>query len=330
MSASLRSGSGMPHLALSPRGRAPRLLPSPRDGREDARLTSSYGGMIVRQASTSSLQQMATGMVSLAKLNDSHVKLRDPTLNILVLGAPQVGKSMFINAFRTAVTNNAKWPSAAVGICGFYGTTTVEPFPNHPTEPTWLCIDTPGRFYEPRDKPVLEKLVAGIPWKTKLAGVKAMTANEVEDLTPIAANKAHQCVIVVPANDLIEDLGWSNSLLWRNRYAPACDAENVVFYCKSLVSTLRGLLDDNSPFFLISKMDKIGGADNWEARHAINTLMSQCVPSNRIYYGAFPEERATIATGRRMELDSSTRDGLLHLHEDLCLSVQWNKRIDTM
>jgi len=93
---------------------------------------------------------------------------RRPTMNILIVGAPQVGKSLFINTYRAAVTNNVKWPAAPVGICGFYGTTSVEPFPNHPTEPTWLCIDTPGRFYEAEDEAVLEKLIEGMPWKTKL------------------------------------------------------------------------------------------------------------------------------------------------------------------
>lgn len=252
------------------------------------------------------------------------------TMNILVIGAPQVGKSLFINTYRAAVTNTTRWPAAPVGVSGFYGTTTVEPFPNNPREPTWLCIDTPGRLYNAENEVILEKLTEGMPWKTKLLGPKALTLSQVENLTPIAANKAHQCVIVVPATDLIEDEGWMSTLLWRNRYRPADDVAARILYIKSLTSTLRALMNDVSPFVVVTKMDKFGGAGNRGACAAVTCVLSQCVPVNRVYFTAAVENRALLATGRAMVLESSTKQNLVRLHEDICLAVQWGHQVHAM
>ncbi|EPY37904.1 hypothetical protein AGDE_06029 [Angomonas deanei] len=252
---------------------------------------------------------------------------RKPTVNILVVGAPQVGKSSFINAHRTAVTNSNKWPTAPVGICGFYGTTTVEPFPDNPTNPSWLFIDTPGRFYDSADEPVLHLLMEGMPWRTKLAGSNALSVEEIAEVIPIPTNKANQAVIVVPANDLIEDLGWSNTLFFRNRFTTASDAESVILYCKGLVSKLRALLQDQSPFIVISKMDKVGGAGNAQARNEILSLMGQCVPVNRVYFTACPDGQSAVASRRSLTLDPATRENLLQLHEDICFSVQWRNKV---
>jgi hypothetical protein len=252
------------------------------------------------------------------------------TTNILVLGAPQVGKSLFINTYRAAVTNTTRWPAAPVGISGFYGTTTVEPFPNHPREPTWLCIDTPGRLYTAENEVLLEKLTEGVPWKTKLLGPKALTLSQVEDLTPIAANKAHQCVIVVPATDLIEDEGWMSALLWRHRYRPTDDVAARILYLKTLTSSLRALMNDASPFVVVTKMDKFGGAGSRGACAAITTVLRQCVPVNRIYFTAAVENRALLATGRAMVLESSTKQNLVRLHEDICLAVQWGHQMQSL
>lgn len=252
------------------------------------------------------------------------------TMNILVLGAPQVGKSLFINTYRAAVTNTTRWPAAPVGVSGFYGTTTVEPFPNHPREPTWLCIDTPGRIYNAENEVLLEKLTEGMPWKTKLLGPKALTLSQVEDLTPIAANKAHQCVIVIPATDLIEDEGWVSALLWRNRYRPTDDVAARILYVKNLTSTLRALMNDVSPFVVVTKMDKFGGAGSRGACAAVTAVLSQCVPVNRIYFTAAVENRALLATGRAMVLESSTKQNLVRLHEDICLAVQWNQQMQSL
>ncbi|TPP44769.1 hypothetical protein CGC21_8010 [Leishmania donovani] len=252
------------------------------------------------------------------------------TMNILVLGAPQVGKSLFINSYRAAITNTTRWPAAPVGISGFYGTTTVEPFPNHARQPTWLCIDTPGSLYTEKHAVILEKLTEGMPWKTKLKGPNALTLPQIKDISPIAANKAHQCIIVVPATDLIEDDGWVNTFLWRNRYRPADGVDDIVFYLKSLISSLRALMDDASPFVVVTKMDKVGGAGNSGACAALVSILGQCVPVNRVYFTAAVENRALLATGRTMVLESSTKQNLVRLHEDICLAVQWRSQVDAM
>ncbi|GET93037.1 hypothetical protein, conserved [Leishmania tarentolae] len=252
------------------------------------------------------------------------------TMNILVLGAPQVGKSLFINSYRAAITNTTRWPAAPVGISGFYGTSTVEPFPNHAQQPTWLCIDTPGTLYTEKNTVLLEKLIKGMPWKTKLKGPNALTVNQIEDIFPIAANKAHQCIIAVPATDLLEDNGWINTLLWRNRYRAADGVADIVSYLKGLISLLRSIMDDASPFVVVTKMDKVGGAGNSEACTALVSILGQCVPVNHVYFTAAVENRALLARGRTMVLESSTKQNLVRLHEDICLAVQWRNEVDAM
>ncbi|XQJ31443.1 hypothetical protein NXY56_007555 [Leishmania guyanensis] len=258
------------------------------------------------------------------------VSKKHNTMNILVLGAPQVGKSLFINSYRAAITNTTRWPAAPVGISGFYGTTTVEPFPNHPQDPAWLCIDTPGSLYTEKDGILLQKLTEGMPWKTKLRGPNALTLSQIDDIPPIPANKAHQCIIVVPATALIEDNGWVNTLLWRNRYRSSDGAPDTVFYLKSLTSSLRALMNDASPFFVVTKMDKFGGAGSRAACAALISILSQCVPVNRVYFTAAVENRALFATDRTIVLERSTKRNLVRLHEDICLAVQWHNRVDAM
>ncbi|KAG5492933.1 hypothetical protein JKF63_01513 [Porcisia hertigi] len=252
------------------------------------------------------------------------------TMNILVLGARQVGKSLFINSYRAAITNTTQWPSAPVGISGCYGTTTVEPFPNHARNPTWLCIDTPGCVYTAGHEALLEKLVGGMPWKTKLIGPNALTPSQIKDLPPNAANRAHQCIIVVAATDLISDEGWINTLLWRNRYRPADDVAARIFHLKSLLTTLRTLMNDASPFVVVSKMDKFGGAGSTTARATLISILTECVPVNRLYFTAAVENAGLLSTDRTIVLESSTKANLLRLHEDICLAVQWSNRMDTM
>ncbi|KAG5466567.1 hypothetical protein LSCM4_01719 [Leishmania orientalis] len=252
------------------------------------------------------------------------------TMNILVLGAPQVGKSLFINLYRAAITNTTRWPAAPVGIAGFYGTTTVEPFPNHARQPTWLCIDTPGSLYTAKDEVLLAKLTEGIPWKTKLRGPNALTLSQVKDLSPIAANKAHQCIIVVPATDLIEDEGWMSTLLWRQRYHPCDGVADSIFYLKNLTSSLRALMNDASPFVVVTKMDKFGGAGSRAAQAALISILGQCVPVNRVYFTAAAEHRTLQGPGRTMVLESSTKQNLVRLHEDLCLTVQWCSQLEAV
>ncbi|KAG5467096.1 hypothetical protein LSCM1_01277 [Leishmania martiniquensis] len=250
------------------------------------------------------------------------------TMNLLVLGAPQVGKSLFINQYRAAITNTTRWPAAPVGIAGFYGTTTVEPFPNHARLPTWLCIDTPGCLYTEKNEVLLEKLTEGIPWKTKLRGPNALTLSQVKSLFPITANKAHQCIIVVPATDLIKGEGWANWLLRRQRYRPSDGAADTVLYLKNLTSSLRALMNDVSPFVVVTKMDRFGGAGSRAACAALISILGQCVPVNRVYFTAAVEGRAPQGPGRTMVLESSTKQNLVRLHEDICLTVQWRNQMD--
>ncbi|KEG14936.1 GTP-binding protein [Trypanosoma grayi] len=250
------------------------------------------------------------------------------TMRVLVLGAPQVGKSSLVNSYRAAVTNNMKWPAAPVGICGFCGTTTVDPFPNHPTEPTWLCIDTPGKYYDAEEQPLLERLFSGVPWKTRLAGKGALQPEEVEQLAIVPENGAHQCILVVPATDLVEDNGWSSVFQFKSRYAPAPDAEGVVMCLRNLVFLVRSLMYDASPFVVISKMDLVGGAGNTSTRRVISSLLNHCVPMNRLYFCACPDDQSSYETKSLLRLDRDTRESFLRLHEDLSLTFRWRKCIE--
>ncbi|ORC91936.1 GTP-binding protein [Trypanosoma theileri] len=250
------------------------------------------------------------------------------TMRILVIGAPQVGKSSLVNSYRAAVTSNTKWPAAPVGICGFCGTTTVDPFPNHPTEPTWLCIDTPGKLYDAKDQVLLERLFAGMPWKTRLAGKDALQLEQIERLPIVNENKAHQCIIVVPATDLIEDNGWMSVFQLKSRYSPAPDAEGVVMYLRNLVCTIRPFLYDASPFVVVTKMDLVGGAGNSLSRNLISSLLTQCIPINRLYFSASPDDHSTYGTKCRLVVDRDTRESLLRLHEDISMTFRWRKSIE--
>ncbi|RNF18937.1 GTP-binding protein [Trypanosoma conorhini] len=250
------------------------------------------------------------------------------TMRVLIIGAPQVGKSSLVNSYRAAVTNNVKWPAAPVGICGFCGTTTVDPFPNHPTEPTWLCIDTPGRFYDAGSRQLLKKLCSGVPWKTRLAGNDALTPEELEKLPSVSENSAHQCIVVVPATDLIQDNGWMSVLFFASRYEAAPDAEGVIMNLQGLVSTLRSFLHDASPFVVISKMDLVGGAGSATARRAITSMLTRCIPVNRLYFCASPNDESSHEKKRLLTLDPDTRVSLIRLHEDLSLAFRWRKSLE--
>lgn len=248
-------------------------------------------------------------------------------MRVLVLGAPQVGKSALVNSYRAAVTNNLSWPAAPVGICGFCGTTTVEPFPNHPTEPTWLCIDTPGKFYDAGDEGLLRRLFTGVPWKTRLAGKDALRPEELENLSTVSENSAHQCILVIPATDIVEDNGRMSLFFFKPRYDLAPDAEGVVMYLTTLISSARFFLHDASPFLVITKMDLVGGAGNMAARRLITSLLSRCIPLNRLYFCASPADQSSYETKSIFVLDPETRKSLIQLHRDLFLTFRWRMAI---
>ncbi|RNC41224.1 GTP-binding protein [Trypanosoma cruzi] len=250
------------------------------------------------------------------------------TMRMLIIGAPQVGKSSLVNSYRAAVTNNTKWPAAPVGICGFCGTTTVDPFPNHPSEPTWLCIDTPGRFYDAGSQQLLQKLFLGVPWKTRLAGKDALRPEEIERLPVVSENSAHQCIVVVSAIDLIQDNGWMNVFFWKSRYESAPDADGVVMNLQGLISSVRSFLHDASPFVVISKMDLVGGAGNAAARRAISSMLARCIPLNRLYFCASPNDESSYETKHPRTVDLDTRVSLIRLHEDLSLAFRWRRTIE--
>lgn len=332
------AGGVLPRYAPMVTGGVPLLLsgawavgPAPTTNGQSVAEARDHDGVVAlahRRVPSGALSVGGSGCSSFA-FTTNVLKLR-PTVNILVLGAPHVGKSLFINSYRAAVTNSTRWPTAPVGICGFYGTTTVEPFPNHPREPTWLCIDTPGRLYTTENEVLLERLVEGMPWKTRLLGPKALSLSQVEELVPIDANRADQCVVVVPATDLVEDNGWVSILLGRHRYSPAPQAASAVIYIKRLVSSLRGLMNDAPPYVVVSKMDKLGGADSPAACRAVSSLLGQCIPINRIFFSAFMEDLSSLSKGHTIELDSSTRNNLIQLHEAISQTVQWKDKVAAM
>lgn len=258
------------------------------------------------------------------------VRANPPTMNILVVGAPQVGKSLFINTYRAAVTGGLQWPKAPVGICGFYGTTSVEPFPDRATGSSFMLVDTPGRFYSAKDELLLGKLLRGMPWRSKLVGSNCLTSSEIEDIFPIAANETHQCVIVVPADDLVEDLGWTQTFLLQPRFAPATDADAVVLCIKGLVSLLRTLMNGEPPFVVISKMDKVGGCGNAALRQAILSLVGQCVLTNRVFFSGFTSDGTALELQKNLEVDHATRENMLNLHRDICFAVQWKERVNDL
>ncbi|EAN76897.1 uncharacterized protein TEOVI_000102100 [Trypanosoma equiperdum] len=245
------------------------------------------------------------------------------TMRVLFIGCPQVGKSSLINCYRAAVTGNTMWPAAPVGICGYCGTAIVDPLPNHPRAPTFLCIDTPGKFYGNENQLLLSKLFAGIPWKTRIEGDGALTAEELEKLSPVPENKPHHSVLVVPATDLVEDGGWGSVFQLKSRYFAAPAAGGVVESLRDMIGSIRALQDDASLFVAVTKMDLVGGADNPVSRRIISTCLSRCVPVNRLYFCACPGDESSYERRGFPQVDQSTRLSLLRLHEDLSLSYHW-------
>ncbi|KAG8343520.1 hypothetical protein ERJ75_001745100 [Trypanosoma vivax] len=246
-------------------------------------------------------------------------------MRVLVVGAPQVGKSSLINYYRAAVTNGTKWPAAPVGICGYHGTVTVDPFPDSAVEPSWLCIDTPGKFYDDKELPLLSHLLDGLPWKTKLLGEGGVASSleRLEELSAAPENKAHQCIIVCPATDLVRDHGWVAALQLKSRYESAPDANGAVSALRKIVAFVRSYFNGQPPFVVVTKMDLVGGAGNGAARRIIFHHLSYCVPVNRVYLCACPDDGPFCGVSGRTLLDQDTRMSLLKMHKDISSAFFW-------
>ena len=255
------------------------------------------------------------------------------TCNILVIGGTQVGKSSLINTYRSVITHNEKWPMAPVGICGRYGTTVVDPCPNHPTAPTWLLIDTPGKTYadvdddDSDDTIVLNRLFEGVEWKTKLLGKGSISVSALSQQDPTPLHKAHQCILVVNVCDLVTDKGLMRTFRFANRYEPAPQAPMVVAYLQSLLHRLRELQNDTPPFVVVTQMDKVGGVACVGAREAALISLRKCATVNSIYFTACP----SLDAGPRerenpisFTTDVDTRSEILRLHQDVMSSVSWS------
>eukprot|EP00758_Cryptobia_borreli_P015693 Tbor_TRINITY_DN6045_c3_g1::TRINITY_DN6045_c3_g1_i1::g.11448::m.11448 len=254
------------------------------------------------------------------------------TCNILVIGGLQVGKSSLINFYRSAVTHNERWPMASVGICGKYGTCSVEPCPNNPISPSWLLIDTPGKTYvnlesdESDDSILLSCLFEGVQWGTTLVGKGAKTVASLSQEEPIPSHRAHQSILVLNASDLIVDNGRFASIKWATRFEPQPQVNRVIEYLQSFLQKIRELQNDIPPFVVVTKMDKVGGVDCKGARDAILQSLRQCAPVNCVYFAACPSSDPG-ASGRdkmaSLEIDTPTRQELLRLHQDVICSVSW-------
>jgi len=255
------------------------------------------------------------------------------TCNLLVIGGTQVGKSSLINTYRAVVTHNEKWPMAPVGICGRYGTTVVDPCPNHSTAPTWLLIDTPGKTYmdidddDSDDAIVLSRLFEGVEWKTKLLGKGSISVSALSQQDPTPLHKAHQCIVVVNVCDLVVDKGRMRALRWADRYEPTPQAPLVVTYLQSLLHRIRELQEDTPPFVVVTQMDRMGGVACAGAREAALISLRKCATVNSIYFTACP---SFDAGPREREnplaytTDVDTRSEVLRLHQDIMSSVSWS------
>ena len=251
---------------------------------------------------------------------------RKPCANILVLGPRQVGKSNFINAYRSVNTSNSKWPVAPVGVCGKYGTTSLDPCPNNPQSPSWILVDTPGRLYanlhsttassgsldsplgegaspqslsgrshtqdeyDGNDALLLTHLFSGLPWKTRLQGHKSLPLAELGELPTVEENRPHHCVVVLSARELLTVEG---SRIWP-RYVPSPALPNLRKHMADFLEYLRHLLGERAPFIVVTHMDNFSWRKSAEAR--IRSELRAFVPVNRLYFVDLPESETNIGS----------------------------------
>jgi hypothetical protein len=268
--------------------------------------------------------------------------------NILVVGPSQAGKSSLINAYRAVVQGHSKWPVAPVGLCGRYGTCSIEHLPNSLYNPTQVLTDTPGRWFKlsdestgvPRtgdekegegegrnkderegagsknevdksnDKQLLGLLFDGLP-KTKLVGPKAV---KVSDLCSDPSFKPHQCIVVLSALDLVQTEG---SYFWR-RCVPKPEAESIRLQLRDLLDEIRSLQQDRAPFVVITHLDRLQA---YRAEACVRNILHTCVPSNRCYFVELPDSQAV--SSHSSVLHRRTVQEILKLHQEMMMDIGW-------
>ena len=277
-----------------------------------------------------------------AKLESGTLALHGPShkicWNFLVIGAPQTGKSSFINHFRAVTTHSDKWPAASVGRCGKFGTTSVDPFPNRVAAPSWILIDTPGKLYDrldddnSEDSMLLARLFGGVPWKTRLVGRGAVPLDDVDcDST----HRPHHCIITVSAVDIVKDMGFMQKIWLKPRYVPSDHADELVKYLNTIVTKVRDLMGDRAPFVVVTHWDIVcPGSPNIDAVKAALMTLGQCIPVGRCYFVSLAAQQsaalamATTALGSGHAsldgaVDAFSRKEMLRLHRDLMNDVTW-------
>jgi hypothetical protein len=266
-----------------------------------------------------------------------------PCWRVIVIGPPRSGKSSFINDFRAVTTHSDKWPVAPVGTCGKYGTTSVDPFPNRLSSPSWLLIDTPGRLHADLendmsdDSILLSRLFDGVPWKTRLVGSGALPMSEVSALEAVPSHRPHHCVITIAGHALVKDMGFMQRVWLRPRFVPADHSKQVVEELRGLVTKVRDLLGDRAPVVVITHWDLVcGRTPSLDAVKAALQVLDSCIPAGRCYFVSVAAQQSTalsMSSGHDASssvhhqldeaIDAFSRKEMLRLHRDVTNDVLW-------
>eukprot|EP01060_Flectonema_neradi_P039570 TRINITY_DN875_c1_g2_i1.p1 TRINITY_DN875_c1_g2~~TRINITY_DN875_c1_g2_i1.p1 ORF type:complete len:456 (+),score=95.29 TRINITY_DN875_c1_g2_i1:45-1412(+) len=225
--------------------------------------------------------------------------------NILVLGKQHAGKSAFINTFRRAITGDEFWSTAPVGRLISRGTSSYEPYAGGDL----VLVDTAGRKFEPKistqETELYTKMHAGMPWKTDLIVEEEWNNSEV-----IPENAIDHVVFVVPATDIITDLGPFHIL---KRYETSLARCN---YIPSRFSWWESKLG-NAPFVVVTNIDKL---EDWTWSMTstiikkIKNELGKIVHKNRVFCITNPDSPQDISelTERTLSsLNVSLRNDIL-------------------
>ena len=216
--------------------------------------------------------------------------------NILVLGKQHAGKSAFINTFRRAITGGEFWSTAPVGRLISRGTSSYEPYEGGEL----VLVDTAGRKFEPKitkqEEELYTKMHTGMPWKTNLIDEEEWKHDNV-----ITENAIDHVVFVVPATDIITDLGPLHIL---KRYETSLARCN---YIPSRFSWWESQLG-NAPFVVVTNVDKLE-AWTWSMTSTIigkiKNELGKIVHKNRVFCITNPDNPQDIS-----ELTESTLTSL--------------------